>query len=338
MPGFATSLSEAEQADDARLMWRIKRLVIRIVDACASVLVYPAGHLLRMIRSFGVRRLPASRRALDRVGVFPIQDHYYEPQFSFGEMRGALSKERTLPGIEWNTEEQLALLGSLRCADELVHLSRGHVDGLHFSLDNPSFGAGDAEFWYQLIRLKKPRRIFEIGSGNSTLLAMQAIARNRDDDSSYDCRHVCIEPYEAAGLEALNVTVIRKKVEDLDLAFFSELEANDLLFIDSSHVIRPAGDVLYEYLQLLPTLKAGVIVHIHDIFSPRNYPPDWIIDDVRFWNEQYLVEAFLTHNDAWGVIAALNFLRHAHFDELREVAPFLTPEREPGSFYIQKRC
>jgi hypothetical protein len=317
-------------------MSAIKRLAIRTIDAGASLLVYPAGHLLRKIRSFGLTRLPACRRALNQVGVFPIREHYYEPQFKFGEMRSAFSKERALPGIDWKIEEQVALLGSLRFGNELARLSRERTTEFRFYLENPSFGPGDAEFWYQLIRLKKPRRIFEIGSGNSTLLAMEAIARNRDEDSSYSCKHVCIEPYEARRLEGSGATVIREKVEDLDVAFFSELEANDILFIDSSHVIRPAGDVLYEYLQLLPTLRVGVIVHIHDIFSPRNYPPDWIVDEVRLWNEQYLVEAFLTHNDTWGIIAALNLLRHRHFERLREVAPFLTPDREPGSFYIQK--
>ena len=73
----------------------------------------------------------------------------------------------------------------------------------------------------------------------------------------------------------------------------------DILFIGSSHVIRPQGDVLFEYLELLPTLKRGVIVHVHDIFSPRDYPQSWLLDEVRLWNEQYLLEAFLTDNEHW---------------------------------------
>ena len=117
---------------------------------------------------------------------------------------------------------------------------------------------------------------------------------------------------------------------------FQELDAGDILFIDSSHMIRPQGDVVFEYLEILPTLKDGVIVHIHDIFSPRDYPADWVIDRVWFWNEQYLLEAFLTLNSDWKIIGALNYLRHNHYDKLKEKCPFLTQDREPGSFYIQR--
>jgi hypothetical protein len=139
-----------------------------------------------------------------------------------------------------------------------------------------------------------------------------------------------------AWLEKTNVSVIRKKVEDVELSFFSTLQENDILFIDSSHIIRPQGDVLFEYLELLPTINKGVIVHIHDIFSPRNYLKSWLEDEVRFWNEQYLLEAFLCHNNSWKIIGALNYLHHNHYEKLKSVAPFLTPDREPGSFYIQK--
>jgi hypothetical protein len=94
--------------------------------------------------------------------------------------------------------------------------------------------------------------------------------------------------------------------------------------------------VLFEYLELLPALSPGVIVHIHDIFSPKNYLKGWLEDEVRFWNEQYLLEAFLTHNRDWKIIGALNYLHHNHYEKLKAVAPYLTHDREPGSFYIQK--
>ncbi|MDR2358391.1 MAG: class I SAM-dependent methyltransferase, partial [Prevotellaceae bacterium] len=124
--------------------------------------------------------------------------------------------------------------------------------------------------------------------------------------------------------------------EDVGVDFFRQLEANDILFIDSSHVIRPQGDVLFEYLELLPTLTRGVIVHIHDIFSPRDYLAHWVISEVRLWNEQYLLEAFLSFNSTWKILGALNFLHHNHYDLLKEKCPKLTPDTEPGSFYIVK--
>ena len=134
----------------------------------------------------------------------------------------------------------------------------------------------------------------------------------------------------------MDVVVVRQCVEDVDKEIFSELEENDILFIDSSHVIRPQGDVLFELFELLPALKPGVIVHIHDIFSPRDYPIEWIRDEVRLWNEQYLLEAFLTSNREWKVIGALNYLHHNYYEQLNSVCPYLTKDSEPGSFYIQK--
>ena len=132
------------------------------------------------------------------------------------------------------------------------------------------------------------------------------------------------------------MTVIRQKVEGLGKAVFAELEKGDILFIDSSHIIRPQGDVLFEYLESLPSLNRGVIVHIHDIFSPKDYLKEWVTNEVRFWNEQYLLEAFLTCNRDWKIIGALNYLHHNHFERLQEKCPFLTKDREPGSFYVEK--
>ena len=123
-------------------------------------------------------------------------------------------------------------------------------------------------------------------------MAIRAIQKNCLDDPKYHCEHVCIEPYEQPWLEKTGVSVRRELIEDVDFAFFSKLRENDVLFIDSSHIIRPQGDVLFEYLELLPRLSKGVIVHVHDIFSPKNYLKQWLEDDVRFWNEQYLLKAF----------------------------------------------
>jgi len=227
-------------------------------------------------------------------------------------------------------------LEEMRFEHELAHLANANAGPPAFRLNNGSFESGDAEFLYQLIRARKPRRLFEVGSGNSTLIAREALARNSQEDPEYSCKHLCIEPYEAPWLESTGVIVLRQRVEVVDPALFLELEENDLLFIDSSHVIRPQGDVLSEYLQILPTLRPGVIVHIHDIFSPRDYPSEWVKERMLFWNEQYLLEAFLTENTSWRVIAALNLLRHRHYEALRRVCPYLTPSSEPGSFYMQK--
>lgn len=311
--------------------------VLPLADIMLIPLVYPAAWLLKIIRKAGVHRLPLCKSALMKVGVFPIRNHYYEPQFDNQNPKPDFSQDRNLQGIDWNISGQLKMLGSFTFSKELLDTPKTkRPDPLEFYLNNNAFESGDAEYWYQMIRAIKPKRIFEIGSGNSTLMAVKAIKKNHEENPNYKCKHVCIEPYEMPWLEKTGASVIRKKVEEVELSFFSQLQENDMLFIDSSHIIRPQGDVLFEYLELLPSLNKGVIAHVHDIFSPKNYPTGWLIDEVRFWNEQYLLEAFLSHNNSWRIIGALNFLHHNYYAELKSAAPFLSPEREPGSFYMQK--
>lgn len=312
------------------------KAIVLMADVILVPAVYAAALLLKWIRKVGMRRLPRCRGTLMSVGVFPIQRHYYEPQFDHRNPACAFDVARSLPGIEWNLEEQLALLSQLTFANELSSVPFEKPEALGFYWNNSAFKAGDAEYWYQIIRALKPRKVIEIGSGYSTLLAVAAISKNVADDSGYECEHVCIEPYEQPWLESLEVSVVRSKVEGIPVTFFNKLQEGDILFIDSSHIIRPQGDVLFEYLELLPTLAKGVIVHVHDIFSPRNYLRRWLEEDVKFWNEQYLLEAFLTHNHDWEIIGALNYLHHGHNELLHKMAPHLTTDSEPGSMYIRK--
>lgn len=306
------------------------------MDLLLVLFVYPAALLLKYIRTCGVKYFPACKRAFLQVGVFPIRNHYYEPLFDGRQLRHELSKKRNLPGIDWNVDAQLGILASFQSAQEIRKYTNDHFDGKTFYFGNGAFGSGDAEYLYNIIRLKKPRCIIEVGSGYSTLMAIHAVDKNREEDPEYACEHICIEPYERPWLENLDVTVLRSKVEEVDTSVFSKLGENDLLFIDSSHMVRPQGDVLFEFLELFHILKPGVIVHLHDIFSPADYPSWWVLGDVHFWNEQYILEAFLSCNKQWAIIGALNFLHHEHYAALKETCPFLNKTREPGSFYIQK--
>jgi hypothetical protein len=307
-----------------------------IIDLLISPLVYISALLLRMVRQVGFKHFRISKKALLSAGVMPLRNHYYEPLFDKRNLIQPLSNDRVLPGIEWNIQEQVSILSQLTYSHELTNIPENYLDELTFHFKNDSFESGDAEYWYSIIRFRKPKRIIEIGSGHSTKMAQKAIAQNQLENTAYQCEHICIEPYEMPWLEKLNVTVIRERVEKIDKTIFQRLEAGDILFIDSSHVIRPQGDVLYEILELLPSLKIGVIVHVHDIFTPKDYPEHWVVGEVRFWNEQYLLEAFLTSNRDWKIIGALNFLHHRYYEKLKAVCPKLSPDSEPGSFYIQK--
>jgi hypothetical protein len=115
------------------------------------------------------------------------------------------------------------------------------------------------------------------------------------------------------------------------------LEENDILFIDSSHVLKIGSDVQYEYLEILPRLNKGVIVHIHDIFLPAEYRKEWVLKDHIFWTEQYLLQAFLAFNDNFEILWAGSYMHLKHPDKL-EVAfnSYRRNERWPGSFWIKK--
>ena len=113
------------------------------------------------------------------------------------------------------------------------------------------------------------------------------------------------------------------------------MNTGDILFIDSSHIIRPEGDVLKIYFEIIPKLKSGVIIHIHDIFTPKNYLKEWVVDHLRFWNEQYLLEAILMNNNKLKIIMAANYLKHKHYEKLSLCCPYIENNTEPTSIYLQ---
>ncbi|HEX7509702.1 MAG TPA: class I SAM-dependent methyltransferase, partial [Chitinivibrionales bacterium] len=167
---------------------------------------------------------------------------------------------------------------------------------------------------------------------------LDAIKKNTEE-SGGDCELTCIEPFHMPWLEKKGVRVIRNLVENVRLDAFKELNANDILFIDSSHIIRPQGDLLFIFLELLPILNPGVVVHIHDIFSPADIHEGFLFTDALLYNEQYLLEAFLTCNPRFKVIAALSYLRR-HFPQLMfEKCPGMRQHfemQEPRSFWIKR--
>ena len=273
-----------------------------------------------------------------KVGVLPVLDYYYQPMINPKKhLYKSLREDRDLPGIDFNTEEQLSLLRNFNYNNELLNFPIDQKEEIEFYYNNGSYGSGDAEYLYNMIRHFKPSKIIEIGSGSSTLMALNAINQNKKEDNKYKCQHICIEPYEQPFLEKIGVQLIREKVETFDKSFFQILEENDILFIDSSHIIRPQGDVLYIYLNILPTLKPGVLVHVHDIFMPKDYLDEWIYDHILF-NEQYLLEAFLTFNPNFKIIGALNYLSHNYQKEFASVCPIFAKQqnREPGGFWMVK--
>lgn len=305
-----------------------------IADSAAVALGIVVAPVLRLLATQRMA-LPRFQKLADRSGFQLRSVHYYEPTYRETDLPKDTTGERSLPGIDLREEAQLALLKSLTFADELRLIPMDKPSKAEFGYRNNMFGPGDAEVYYSMIRSRKPRRILEIGSGNSTLMALLAIAANRSEDPAYDCEVTCIEPYEVAWLESTGVAVVRERVETVALDRFAGLAENDILFIDSSHVIRPFGDVLREFQEIVPSLAPGVLIHVHDIFTPRDYPELWLRSQRRLWNEQYLLEAFLAFNDRFHIVCANNWLKHNHWEAFHAACPMMTPEQEPGGFWIQ---
>jgi len=313
------------------------RITSKAIDPFFSILIVPAGLLFITFRKVGSKRLPKTRERLKTLGVFPIIDHYYEPLFNNKRLVDPLAQDRVLPGLNFDIESQLGFLAKLEYANELkeLELDKKKINDSDFSIRNGGFASGDADFLYQFIRAIKPKKVIEIGCGESTKVIQMALRVN-NYESGESSSHYCIEPYEQRWLDDYpGVVLIRERVETLSFDWSQALDSNDLLFIDYSHMIRPQGDVLVEYLRIIPSLKKGVFVHVHDIFSPRDYLEEWIVKDVRFWNEQYLLEALLSHTNRYKVVAALNQLKQNHYFELSRVCPYLTVDREPGSLYFR---
>jgi hypothetical protein len=198
--------------------------MLPLIDLMLLPFVYLSAGILKRVRRVGVHKLPNCKNALLDIGVFPIRNHYYEPKFDYRDIKEPFSKDRNIPGIDWNVQEQLELLSAFSYAHELADLPREKPEQLGYYLENNNFKSGDAEYWYQIIRTIKPRRIIEIGSGNSTLMAIRAISANQLEDSAYQCEQVCIEPYEMSWLENTGVSVVRRKVEDMSVNSFPGLK------------------------------------------------------------------------------------------------------------------
>ncbi len=318
-----------------------KFLLFAFVEIILSPYTILAAVWFKTIAKAGIQHAPFSEKIFMKLGVLPVADHYYQPMINpRRHLRKSLRADRSLPGLDMNDAVQLELLKQFNYVSELQSIPiTKPPQMLRFYYNNGSFESGDAEYLYNTIRLFKPSKIIEIGSGNSTLMAINAIEQNRKErPEGYVCEHVCIEPYEQPWLESTGAKIIRKKVEDIKEEFFTSLQRNDILFIDSSHVIRPQGDVLYEYLQILPILNSGVLVHVHDIFTPKDYLEEWVKAEHRLWNEQYLLEAFLSLNRQYEIIGAVNYLLHHHRETIESKCPILAKQRyrEPGSFWIRK--
>jgi predicted O-methyltransferase YrrM len=197
-----------------------------------------------------------------------------------------------------------------KSVDRFAQFAAVPAGGEGYSLDNYYYTTPDAEVLYAMVQLHRPRLVVEVGSGNSTLLFRAAIK-----DAGLATQLVSIDPDPRRSVAQHADVSVRERVETAaSRDWFARLQAGDILFIDSSHEIKTGNDVLFLLLNVLPTLAPGVLVHIHDIFLPRDYPRAWVVEERWGWAEQYLVQALLQDSTAWEVLWAGHYLQHTRPD------------------------
>lgn len=307
-----------------------------------SALPAPAWERLHRSKSHIVRR---NRRLVEKMGfnVSPTSD-YYSPLPTESKLRANAhrwNKPSSLAGIKYDVQKYKSTLSALLTQ----YWSEFDRIPDFIELKSIGFGPGypemDALVLYMMIRHLKPRRYIEVGSGLSTYYCSLAAKRNENEGVAPGI--TCIEPYPYEKLYSIRgIEVIKSEVQNVPKERFLELEENDVLFIDSTHVVKIDGDVPYLYLEILPILKKGVHVHIHDIPFPYNtpFPADlWVLGNEEqspvwpiYWNEPMLLQAFLAFNTSYEIAISAPLIRH--FDEgfLSRIPVYRTLAEQPNAF------
>ncbi|MCX6056684.1 MAG: class I SAM-dependent methyltransferase [Chloroflexi bacterium] len=280
-------------------------------------------------------------------GCLPMLVHYYSPVPEIADLgRRYIWKEKSeLPGVDFHPDRQVQILNSL--GEQYGHecswppVSTGNPTD--FFTENNSFSFGCAASLHSILRYYKPHKVLEIGSGNSSLIFSGALTQNALESHPSD--YTVVDPYPSPLLQHILpclTKVIPERVELMNIALFEDLKTNDVLFIDSGHTVRTGSDVNFLFLEVLPRLAHGVIVHIHDIGLPFEYPEVYFTNPSfrMFWTESYLLQAFLTFNSQYDVLLALNYLMSEKRQEFMLAFPKYDPSKHKaasGSFWMQRK-
>jgi len=268
--------------------------------------------------------------------------HFYSPIVDVSD-RHAIDAVRTrvsapLPaGIKIDVPAMASMMERLAEHHRRFPFPRHKAADFRFYFENPFFGCYDASILFSMLLEFRPRRVVEVGCGYSSCLLLDTSERFFDgalkltfiDPSLDNLEHL----FGDGG--AGNARLIGSPVQDAARGVFEQLEENDILFLDSSHVSKTGSDVNYLTFEILPALKPGVLVHIHDILYPFEYPEEWVLKERRSWNEAYLLHAFLQYNSAYEIVYWNNFAWHRLREGLARLMP-LCLENEGGSIWLRR--
>ncbi len=298
--------------------------------------------LLFLAKAISFHSFERQAEAFDRAekfGAHFLPVHFYSPIPSREEIgiSTADTDYSRIPNLNPDSGTVSRLLDTYcRFSGELTDISESPLETMDFYWSNPAFNALDAIGLYSILRDKRPQRYVEIGCGYSSIIALKALEANGTG------KMLCIEPYENEMLGSIQentryVEVINEPIQIVDTSVFSDLNSGDVLFIDSTHVSKFGSDVNFEFFQIIPFLNPGVLIHIHDIHYPLDYPIGWVRDRKVFWNEQYLLMAFLSFNSSFKPIISHSQCGANNRDKLNEIGHVVGRQvAGGGSFWFQR--
>jgi len=266
---------------------------------------------------------------ISRLGIHILPVHYYSPIPDINKLKktkNIWAKKSDLPGIEVDLDKQIQLLEKICLPYQKEY--KGNTE-FKFAVNNgfgPGFDYIEAQTLHSVIRYYKPKNIIEIGSGVSTWCALKAADRN-EAETGEKLNFTSIEPFPSKMLLKLNsINLIQSKVQTIPFhKIVNKLSENDILFIDSTHTVRPGSDVNYLILEILPRLNPGVIVHFHDIYLPYDYKRS-VLQTFYQWAETSLLHAFLIHNQKANIMFCESHLHYERKNELKEIFPEYNPQ------------
>ncbi len=337
--GFSVAFSLEDRLDEAIVDAEL--FVCRLGQATDVTPASRSGAPLRLAPA----REPLAGQELERTErprpAFP-DGHFHSPVVDLAEVerdRARIWPARSeVLGIDFREDHHRALLEGPICellADyDYPSEAKPGLREIDYHEGNTEFGWLDSKLLFALLRYLRPRRMIEVGSGYSSLLAADVNRRFLGGAMEL----TCIEPYPRSflrrGVPGVS-RLLEQRIQEVPLAELTSLADGDLLFIDSSHVAKTGSDVNHLVFEILPRLAPGVFVHFHDIFLPHDYPPHWVLDGRRSWNEQYLVRALLMDSAAFEVFFSC-YYAFCRFPEL-EARATRRPATGGASLWVRRR-
>ncbi len=287
-----------------------------------------------------INRLKSQLIAYRKNMMFP-PGHYYSPIVSVPEIKKdehRIWKEDIpdiLPGIDLNVDHQIQLMDKLKDYYSEIPFQAEPKESFRYYYKNDYYSYTDAIVLYTMLQHFKPERIIEVGSGFSS-----AVMLDTNEHFLKEKIHLeFIEPnpkrlYSIFNDEDReNIKVNEKLVQHIPISKFKDLQAGDILFIDSSHVAKTDSDLNFILFEILPNLNKGVLIHFHDIFYPFEYPKEWVFSG-RNWNENYILRAYLMHANAYKIILFADYLHTKHPETFSKMP--LAYQNTGGCLWLEK--